>query len=59
MLIGEPLQDKLNMILLRWRMHKYVFTVDVEIMYRQIEIAYEDRKYQKNEWRYDKNTPIK
>jgi Pao retrotransposon peptidase/Family of unknown function (DUF5641)/Integrase zinc binding domain len=58
MMIGGVLQNKLSSILLRWRTHKYVFTADVEKMYRQILVANEHQKYQRILWRFDKTKPV-
>jgi len=43
---GPKLQQDLIDVLLRWRRHAYVFTSDIEKMYRQILVHPEDRKWQ-------------
>jgi hypothetical protein len=48
---GPKLQADLRDILLRCRMHKYIFTADIVKMYRQILIRSEDRLYQHIFWR--------
>ncbi|CAK9813845.1 hypothetical protein ANTPLA_LOCUS8006 [Anthophora plagiata] len=48
---GPKLQDDLLYILLRFRIHQYVLTGDIEKMYRQIIVRPEDRKYQCILWR--------
>ncbi|XP_076661051.1 uncharacterized protein LOC143364796 [Halictus rubicundus] len=49
--IGPTLQDDLLSPLLRFRMHTYVLTGDIEKMYRQFLIRPEDRIYQRILWR--------
>ncbi|XP_068965518.1 uncharacterized protein [Bombus flavifrons] len=48
---GSKLQEDLFNILLRFRMHQYVLTGDIEKMYRQFLVRPEDRRYQKIVWR--------
>jgi Pao retrotransposon peptidase/Protein of unknown function (DUF1759)/Family of unknown function (DUF5641)/Integrase zinc binding domain/Putative peptidase (DUF1758) len=55
---GPRLQENLTRLLIRWRMHKYVFTADVEKMYRQIKIHEDDQRYQRIIWRFNKDEPI-
>ncbi|XP_046811213.1 uncharacterized protein LOC124420875 [Lucilia cuprina] len=43
---GPRLQEDLFKILLRFRKRRYVFSADIEKMYRQIWISEADRKYQ-------------
>ncbi|XP_076765007.1 uncharacterized protein LOC143432076 [Xylocopa sonorina] len=50
---GPKIQDDLLYILLRFRVHQYVITGDIEKMYRQFLIRKEDRKYQRILWRDD------
>lgn len=59
MYVGPKLQRDLGEILLRWRKHRYVFTADIEKMYRQIKIHNEDLKYQKILWRPTNTQPIR
>ncbi|XP_076301920.1 uncharacterized protein LOC143220059 [Lasioglossum baleicum] len=49
--IGPTLQDDLLSLLLRFRMHAYVITGDIEKMYRQFLVRPEDRVYQRILWR--------
>ncbi|XP_076298325.1 uncharacterized protein LOC143217670 [Lasioglossum baleicum] len=49
--IGPTLQDDLLSLLLRFRMHAYVITGDIEKMYRQFLVQPEDRVYQRILWR--------
>lgn len=48
---GPTVQSELFSILLRFRLHKYVFTADIEKMYRQILMHDEDSAYQLIVWR--------
>ncbi|CAK1578751.1 unnamed protein product [Parnassius mnemosyne] len=50
-MVGPVVQDDLLSILLRFRLHKYVLTADVEKMYRQIVIHPDDRYLQQIVWR--------
>ncbi len=58
LMIGPTIQDNLSTILIRWRTHRFVFTADVEKMYRQIKIQNDHQKYQKILWRFSKDEPI-
>lgn len=58
MFTGPTLQSELFSILLRFRMPRFVFTTDIEKMYRQILIAPEDRQFQLIIWRKDSTMPI-
>nr|XP_012152122.1 PREDICTED: uncharacterized protein LOC105664030 [Megachile rotundata] len=49
--VGPKLQDDLLYILLRFRLHQYVITGDIEKMYRQFIVRPKDRKYQRILWR--------
>ncbi|XP_076661059.1 uncharacterized protein LOC143364822 [Halictus rubicundus] len=49
--IGPTIQDDLFSLLLRFRMHAYVLTGDIEKMYRQFLVQPEDRAYQRILWR--------
>lgn len=56
---GPSIQDDLFAILLRFRIPRFVFTADVEKMYRQVWVSEEDRKYQLILWRTSPQEPIK
>ncbi|XP_063972042.1 uncharacterized protein LOC135159909 [Diachasmimorpha longicaudata] len=51
--VGPTIQDDILSLLLRFRLHQYVLTADIEKMYRQILVKPEDRKYQRILWRND------
>lgn len=52
--IGPKLQNDLNGVL-NWRLHKFVFTADIQKMYRRIDMHPEDTQYQRIWW-YDENS---
>ncbi|XP_029054778.2 uncharacterized protein LOC114882067 [Osmia bicornis bicornis] len=51
LMTGPTIQDDLFSLLLRFRMHSYVLTGDIEKMYRQFLVRPEDRSYQRILWR--------
>lgn len=51
LMVGSNLLPRLADVLLRWRRHRYVYSTDVEKMYRQIEVHPDDRNLQKILWR--------
>lgn len=58
MYTGPTIQSELFSILLRFRMPRFVFTTDIEKMYRQVLVAPEDRHFQLIIWRKDATKPI-
>lgn len=56
---GPIVQSDLFSILIRFRLPRFVFTTDVEKMYRQILVHQDDRRYQLILWRNDPSAPIK
>lgn len=58
-LVGPNVQDSLFAILLRARLYKYVLSGDIEKMYRQINVACDQRNLQLILWRDSENLPIK
>lgn len=48
---GPKLQRDLSEVVLRWRQHQYVYTADVQKMYRQIRVHPDDTDYQRIIWR--------
>ena len=56
---GPNLQQDLQALLLKWRQYRYVFTADIEKMYRQILISESDQKLQKIFWRAQTGQPIR
>lgn len=58
LLPGPNLQKDLIHILLRFRMHTYVVTADITMMFRQILVANEDCNLQLILWRDSEDAPI-
>jgi len=56
---GPKIQPDLLEIVIRFRTHRYAFSVDIKKMYRQVLIHKEDRDYQRIMWRSDPNNEIK
>lgn len=52
--IGSKLQNDLNGVLLNWRIHKFVFTADIQKKYRRFDMHPDDAQY-KRIWWYDEN----
>ena len=59
LMVGPTIQDDLLSILLRFRLHAYVLTADLEKMYRQIEVHPADRAFQKILFRSSVNEQVK
>ncbi|CAH1382035.1 unnamed protein product [Tenebrio molitor] len=55
-MVGPKLENDLFDIIIRFRTHQYVFTADINKMYRQIIVADQHRKYQTILWREKHNT---
>lgn len=55
---GPKLQRDIAEIICRFRLHEYVFTTDIRMMFRQILIAEEDRRYQLIFWRESPELPL-
>lgn len=49
--VGPPLQNELPAVLLNWRHYRYVFTADVQRMFRCIDVHHDDAQYQRILWR--------
>ncbi|XP_045449666.1 uncharacterized protein LOC123658273 [Melitaea cinxia] len=58
-LVGPVVRSDLFEILLRFRIHRFVLTGDIEKMYRQIEIDNSQRHLQLILWREDEEQPLK
>ncbi|XP_029154912.1 uncharacterized protein LOC114927999 [Nylanderia fulva] len=59
LMIGPKLQRKLASIILRWRQFRYVYTVDIEKMFRQIRVHPNDADFVRILWRSANNKSIK
>ncbi|XP_052750978.1 uncharacterized protein LOC128200720 [Galleria mellonella] len=55
---GPKLQRDIMEIICRFRLHKYVFTTDIRMMFRQILIDPKDRPYQLIFWRESPDMPL-
>lgn len=58
LLVGQKLHKDINEVLLKFRLHKIVFTADIKMMYRFIQIRPEDRDFQRILWRYSPKDPV-
>ncbi|XP_017490770.1 PREDICTED: uncharacterized protein LOC108378971 isoform X1 [Rhagoletis zephyria] len=58
LLPGPVLQSDLPVLILRWRLFRYVFNSDIEKMYRQILVDANQTKYQRIIFRTCPNEPI-
>ncbi|XP_055715164.1 uncharacterized protein LOC129809379 [Phlebotomus papatasi] len=56
---GPKLQQNLNQIIIRWCKYKYVYTADIEKMFRQIIVAEGHRDYLRILWRDSPKQPIR
>lgn len=56
--VGPTLQADLMMLILNWRLYKFVFNGDIEKMYRQILVYNEDSQFQRILFRKNPNGPI-
>ncbi|XP_076289815.1 uncharacterized protein LOC143213646 [Lasioglossum baleicum] len=59
LLVGPKLQTELPAVVLRWRMHRYVYIADIAKMYRQILVDERDVDYQRIIWRPTPAEPIR
>lgn len=53
LMVGPKLQADLRHTVLKWRVHPIALVADIIKMYRQVQIAEEDAKYQRILWRDD------
>lgn len=58
MYTGPKLQPDIQVVLLRSRLWKYLFTADIKQMYRQILIRSSDRDYLRILWRFSSQSQI-
>ncbi|XP_073976442.1 uncharacterized protein [Rhodnius prolixus] len=55
---GPKLQADIATLLLRFRLHRVVFTADIRQMYRQIRVLPAHRDYQRIIWRFSPDEPL-
>lgn len=58
LLIGQKLHQDITDVLLKFRLHKIVFTADIKMMYRFIDICQEHRDFQRILWRFSPLDPV-
>ncbi|XP_036347466.1 uncharacterized protein LOC118756836, partial [Rhagoletis pomonella] len=56
--IGPPIQRDLFGVCIRFRQHRYVFSADIEKMFRGIMVSDSDTKFQRIVWREDAGSPV-
>ncbi|XP_070170845.1 uncharacterized protein [Polyergus mexicanus] len=59
LMTGPKLQRDLSSIILRWRQFRYVYTADIEKMFRQIRVHRDDVDFLRIFWRSNINSPIR
>ncbi|XP_058448777.1 uncharacterized protein LOC131428752 [Malaya genurostris] len=59
LLAGPTIQDSLVTIVLRFRIHQFVISADIEKMYRQIVVHPDDQPLQRIVWRDDPSSDLK
>ena len=59
LMVGPTVQEDLFTIYTRFRSFSFALTVDIEKMYRQVEVTPEDSSYQRILWRENSSEPIK
>ncbi|XP_058456613.1 uncharacterized protein LOC131434010 [Malaya genurostris] len=59
LMIGPTVQSDLTSILLNFRCYRFVFTVDISKMFRQVLMNSEDTPFQRILWRDDRSQPLK
>ena len=55
---GPSLQTNIVDILIKWRFLRYVYSADIQKMYRQINVHEDHRKFQRILWRFSEDDPI-
>ncbi|XP_055604125.1 uncharacterized protein LOC129752361 [Uranotaenia lowii] len=59
LMVGPVVQNDLMSIILRFRLHRYAISADVEKMYRMVRVQIPDQHLQRILWRDSPNDPIK
>ncbi|XP_058801527.1 uncharacterized protein LOC131670157 [Phymastichus coffea] len=54
---GPKLQGHVTTVLTRWRLHRYAFCADIQMMFRQIRVRPEDVHLQRVLWSQDADSP--
>ena len=58
LMVGPTIQNDLFFTILKFRLHRFAITADVCKMYRQVQVAESDRKYQLIVWRENPTQPL-
>ncbi|XP_073821565.1 uncharacterized protein [Musca autumnalis] len=58
LMVGPTIQEELYSTLLRFRLHKYAITADIEKMYRQVLLDEKDRDFHLILWRQNDSDPL-
>lgn len=58
LMVGPTIQRELYLTLLNFRLNKFAVTADISKMYRQVDIADEDRNFQRILWREKSSQPV-
>lgn len=58
LLTGQKLHQDISEVLLKYRLHKIVFTADIKMMYRYIGLAQEHRDFHRILWRFSPHDPV-
>lgn len=56
--MGPNLQDDISLILIRFRLHKYVLIADIEKIYRQVLVDPRQRDFQRILWRQNPQADV-
>lgn len=59
LMVGPVIQSDLLTVLMRFRLHKIVFTADIKQMYRQVRLHPDFTKFQRVFWRNHPSEPLK
>ncbi|XP_055591566.1 uncharacterized protein LOC129743554 [Uranotaenia lowii] len=59
LMVGPVVQNDLMSIILRFRLHRYAISADVEKMYRMVRVQSPDQHLQRILWRDSPNDPVK
>jgi len=57
LMVGAKLQADLSSLMLKWRSHKYVYSTDIEKMFRQIRVHPSGTEFQRIFWKSNPNSP--
>lgn len=59
LMVGPTVQEDLNSIVLRFRLHRFAVVADIEIMYRMVKLRPEDQNLHLIIWRDDHGSPLR